>query len=312
MAEQTVLGVDFSGAQSDKNTWMTKGVLTNGVLRLSRPHRIKRNELAIFLQTLESDAVAALDFPFGVPLAFANFLAAGASTMPELWEAVARKEYDCFKKSLDHFVEGQRQEQQPLELIRCGDVHFDGPMSPLNIRMKAMTYHGMKMMHHLHKTDSSRWCIPPLNCPAWRDQATLLEVMPGVLLRFFDLPVSGYKQKTKTNPLTPKEVRQEIFEGLVAKAKMETGIAILNPELIKDECIGNDNALDSLVASVGAAMWAKRAKLGHSFREPDPGHAVGETASDSHRLKRVSPKVRDMVELEAARAEGWIYAPKKG
>lgn len=312
MAERTVVGVDFSGAQSDKNTWITRGVLGDDTLRIEPPYSIKRKGLKEFLQTLKGDVVAALDFPFGVPLAFAHSLAREASTMPELWDAVAKKGYDSFTKSLDNFVESQRQRQEPLELIRCGDVHFDGPMSPLNRRMKAMTYHGMKMLHHLHQADSSRWCIPPLKYPARPDHVTLLEVMPGVLLRFFDLPFSGYKQKTKTNPRTPKEVRQEIFKGLVVKATEEAGTPISNPELIKDSCIGDDNALDSLVAAVGAAMWAKRAKLGDSFREPDRCRTVRDAASDCHRLTRVSPEVRDMVELEAARLEGWIYAPRKG
>ena len=156
MSMVKIIGVDFSGAQSDKNTWITEGWLNGSALHIERCRSIKRNVLTDFLKTLGSNAVAALDFPFGVPLDFANVLAPGARTMPEVWAAVADKEYNQVDKLRHSFVERHG------EMIRRGDAHFGGPFSPLkavNPDMLPMTFHGMRMLHKLRKAG---FRVPPL------------------------------------------------------------------------------------------------------------------------------------------------------
>ena len=59
-----------------------------------------------------------------------------------------------------------------------------------------------------------------------------------------------------------------------------------NLERFKQCCLDSHDCLDSVVAAVVAALWAGRAEI---FRVPRPGGSDGE--------------------LEAARLEGWLYAP---
>ena len=71
----TIIGIDFSGARSDRNTWLTLGNLTDdGALLLDGAQSIRRADLYDLLPTVPTPAVAALDFPFGVPSQFASYL----------------------------------------------------------------------------------------------------------------------------------------------------------------------------------------------------------------------------------------------
>ena len=68
-----IFGVDFSGARSDQNTWLAQGVLDEAGLTLTFCRPVPRAELTQMLAETSGPAVAALDFPFGVPESFANF-----------------------------------------------------------------------------------------------------------------------------------------------------------------------------------------------------------------------------------------------
>ncbi len=297
MAETHILGVDFSGAQSDKNTWITEGWLTGGALHIERCRSIKRNVLTDFLKTLGSNAVAALDFPFGVPLDFANVLAPEAHTMPEVWAAVGDMCLDDFIDQRNRFVGDPRQG----ELLRAGDIHFPGCYSCLhdvNPNMVPMTYYGMKMLNKLRGFYGE---VPPLPKEG-RDGPVLLETMPGAILWSLKLPAknSGKSYKTAKDAL---ERRREILNGLGSQSGISLGD--LHDGFTK-MCLDNHDCLDSLVAAVGAAMWVQSQR---DFRIPDCKRTVAQVTVGSPRLPRVSPEVKDMVEVDAARMEGWIYAP---
>ena len=77
-------GVDFSGAKSDDRTWAARGVLDRRGLTLHECRPLRRAELAEMLASLPGGSVAALDFPFSVPQAFARFWQPGATRMPDL------------------------------------------------------------------------------------------------------------------------------------------------------------------------------------------------------------------------------------
>ena len=97
--------------------------------------------------------------------------------------------------------------------------------------------------------------------------------MPGALLRSLGLPFKGYKRGRDS-----ADRRIQILDNLAAAS----GIAIPNLGSVRPDCMSNDDCLDSVVAAVGAAMWAQdRAR----FRHPAPN------------------------ELDDARLEGWIYVP---
>ena len=89
----TIIGVDYSGAQADNNTWIARGLLNDdGVLRLDNAWPIPRAQLSTeLLINTAAPAVAAMDFPFGVPRAFAARLCGDLkpAVMPDVWQAIA-------------------------------------------------------------------------------------------------------------------------------------------------------------------------------------------------------------------------------
>ena len=298
MAETQVLGVDFSGAQSDKNTWITKGWLTGNALHIEYCRPIKRNDLTEFLKNLDGNAVAALDFPFGVPFDFARILTTQACTIPDVWAAVGDMCLDDFIDKRNEFVGDDRKK----ELLRAGDIHFPGCYSSLhdvNPNMVPMTFYGMKMLNQLREHHGE---VPPLPVEG-RGGPVLLETMPGAVLWSLKLPAKnrGKSYKTAQDAL---QRRKEILNGLGPRSGITLSYRDGN---ITKKCLENHDGLDSLVAAAGAAMWVQPQS---DFREPDCERTVEEVAAGSSRLSRASPKVRDMVEIQAARLEGWIYAPR--
>jgi len=291
MAERMVLGVDFSGRGTDNATWVTTGCLRGEVLevveccRMARKREKAHSELEKRLLKLAEqpdNAVIAMDFPFSLPRKFAVELSPRASTMPDVWHTVAEdiKEYHLFKKLCDSFV------VRHGEMMRRGDVNFGGPFSPLKtdgINMLPMTFYGMLMLHRLW-TSGKKFQIPPLllnntNAP------TLLETMPGVLLRNFELPAKNYKTKNQSNNNCPKDVREKILIGL--KEKFGRTLKISDHD--ERKCRDNADSLDSLVATIGAAMWA--------------------ISESQFLIPRKS--IPQSEEYDYAQIEGWIYAPRK-
>ena len=68
-----ILGVDFSGAQTDRNTWLARGSLRGNTLSFDSCRPVKRAKLTDELAKCAGPTVAALDFPFSVPREFARF-----------------------------------------------------------------------------------------------------------------------------------------------------------------------------------------------------------------------------------------------
>ena len=281
----TILGVDYSGAKADKNTWVTQGVWEDGVLTLESCQPLPRAALSELLASLPGTAVAALDFPFSVPESFARRWlpqAAEDLAMPQLWAAAAAMNFEEFLSLRDEFV------AQHGEPLRRGDLYLTECYSCLhktNPNMVPMTFRGMQMLDGLWRAGCR---VPPL---PGRDRAgpVLLESMPGAALRAFGLPYKGYKKGRCAFKL-----RRRILDGL----ETQSGVAVANLAEFSDCCIGNDDCLDSVVAAVAACLWAKDQGL---FRSPQdgPGEATrrGGTPDPAEN------------ELAAARLEGWIYAP---
>ena len=82
MSAIQIMGVDFSGAKGDNNTWLTRAVLEGTSLSLKEVRRVTRQELTETLAACAGPTVAALDFPFAPPKSFAAFWVPGCVTMP--------------------------------------------------------------------------------------------------------------------------------------------------------------------------------------------------------------------------------------
>jgi hypothetical protein len=304
MSERTIAGVDFSGAQSDNKTWITKGLLETedslelkkGSLLLLSCKSVSREELTKLLEELPCDAVAALDFPFSVPIAFSEFLERSNGEMPDLWQVAASMEREEFIAQRDEFV------KEYGELLRAGDLHVPGCYSCLhkaNPNMVPMTFHGMKMLDTLWEQTNCQ--VPPLEIPG-RDGAVLLEVMPGAALRAFQLPDKGYKGGQKAF-----EARLKILRGL----RRVSDVKVINLSDFHEECMFSDDALDSVAASVVAALWAMD-ESESAFKKPRGSRTVNEAFNEYKGKRKISPGVSCLTEEEAARKEGWIYVPKPG
>ena len=307
MAERTIVGVDFSGAGEDTdvgNTWITTGYietedtneLNRGMAILESCHPVSREKLAEKLKALPDDAVAALDFPFSVPIAFAEYLGHPESEMPVLWQAVSTiaGERDGFLARRDKFVEGNG------ELLRAGDLHVPGCYSCLhksNPNMVPMTFQGMRLLNKLWEKTTCQ--VPPLEVEG-HDGAVLLEVMPGAALEAYELPDKGYKGGQDA-----LNKRREILRGLCKNS----GVNVLDLHAFRDEAMFADHALDSIVAAVTAARWVMD-ESGNAFRKPSDSHTVAAALAKYKGKRSISPGIDQLTEKEAARQEGWIYVPK--
>ena len=294
MAERKIIGVDFSGAGKDNqvgNTWVTEGRFDADSLAIDNCYQISRTKLEKLLSGLPPDAVAALDFPFGVPQAFAKAEFDFEGTlMHEMWEKVSNKldnNPQYIKDMKDRL--GKKGELRKFnKLLRQSDsAHFPddafSPLNPASPQMFPMTFRGMKMLHALWTKTECK--VPPLDI-AGRAGPVLLETMPRLVLKSRGLPYENYKNNKGSNVLKNLANRQVIFKKLPLPDNF--GIVLRKLKDYRDLCVFNDDALDSIVAAVAAALWAKDKTL---FHRPEDHHD--------------NPAV-----LEAARRDGCIYAPK--
>ena len=286
MVATTIIGVDFSGAKAENKTWVTKCHLTAaGALVLDDARPIRRNALCELLTGIEIPAVVGMDFPFGLPRRFAEveFGCAGA-LMPEWWEVVAQR------PNLAEYIAAIRLRLRNGDLREFNNcqrqwdaAHFPGvaisPLHPAGPEMFPMTFYGMKMLHTLWTETNCQ--VPPLDCVD-RNGPVLLEVMPGAALRSQRLPHREYKDNKGRNPLRNLENRQAIL----ANVESRFGVALPNLQDYRDLFIFNDDALDSFIASIVAALWAMDEELFHR-----PEHH------------------QDPAVLAAAQREGCIYVP---
>ena len=280
--ETTILGVDFSGAKSDKNTWVTRGTLSGNSLEISSCEPTPRAELAILLGSAPKNTIAALDFPFSVPKEFSSYLLPSAEDMPELWNATANMEFQDFMALRDGFV------LEHGEPYRRGDLYFPECYSCLhkaNPNMVPMTFRGMQMLDGLWRSGCR---VPPLPNET-RTGPLLLESMPGAALRALGLPFKGYKKGQNALNL-----RRQILDGLGTMS----GVGLPNLSRFRDYCLESDDCLDSVAAAVAACLWNKDPTM---FRLPQDG-----PGDVSRRGGTPNPNEN---ELRTAQLEGWLYAP---
>ena len=259
MAEQTIVGVDFSGAKDEGKTWVAEGRLPSaGHLIIDRIQPFLRNDLLELLQHAPPSTVVALDFPFGLPKVFLESLGIHAATMKEVWHYIAAMSFNEYKNECKGFGTHPK---------RTGDKHYPVSLSALNSRLVPMTYRGIEMLHSLDKACLNRWCIPPLcSGEATVDRITLLEVMPGAFLSAIGLDwatVKGYKGADSL------DARDRVINRLAAYEE----IKVTNLLHFRTGFRANDDCLDSVVAALAAALWASDRQL---FLHP-----IGEELSDA-------------------------------
>jgi predicted nuclease with RNAse H fold len=265
-----IIGVDFSGAKPDNNTWVAQGYLDRQGLTLYRCAPASRAELVSQLLKLSNTAVVALDFPFSVPKAFARYWQPEAKSMVDLWTVTTSMDLRQFIARRDAFV---CQHGEPRRLCDTYYPEAFPVLHKVNPNLLPMTFYGMRMLARLWEAG----CVVPPLAPPDRGRTTLLEVMPGAALRALRLPFKGYKNGTRA-----MQLRQEVLEGL----EHRSSVAIENLEEFCRQCMDSHDCLDAIVAAVTACLWARDPTV---FRFPPVE----------------GPEGLDPVVL----LEGWIYVP---
>lgn len=298
----TIIGVDFSGAGSDSTvgkTWVTKGRFDGEELTIEEryPHPVSRVELEQLLRNLPVRSVVAMDFPFSVPIAFAESVGHSQSEMPALWNAAASMSLDEFKcKSRPY-----------SELLRVGDIAYTNAQPCLHYGrpvMVNMTFRGMQMLDKLWKT--GKFEILPLKPKKPNDQLpVLLEVMPGAALKLFGLPYTRYKDG---NDATEQQHRRRMRRRILENLEVASDVKLSNLDDIWEKCVEDQggDALDSLVASIVAARWAKSES---DFLHPT-NKIVDKLKRNARNKRQASQQALGMTECQSARQEGWIYLPQ--
>ena len=270
-----ILGVDFSGAAPDNNTWVAAGTLTHAGFELRECFPASRDQVVEMLLDLPAGSVAALDFPFSVPRPFADYWTPGAKDMTQLWAAAAAMESAGFMKLRDDFVS---QHGEPKREIDKSYTESYSCLHKANPNMVPMTFRGMQMLARLWPAGCD---VPPL--PSQNAGKTvLLEVMPGAILRSLGLPFKGYK-----NGKRRLELRQAILDGLPDLSPS----SLPNLQEFREACMASHDCLDSVVAALAAALWSTDPGL---FRTPSADGNPEDPLSLPDSILRL---------------EGWLYAP---
>ena len=238
----TLIGVDFSGAADDNATWIAMATLDDdGRIEWQTPFPIRRADLEQLLLTIDGPAVAALDFPFGLPADFAvtqGFIRWGEGLMDSC-DRMSTTDQAEFEQVARVYVAAYGEPRRASDAPPAFS-----PLHTTNPNMVPMTYHGMAMLGRLLAKARGRFRIPPLPANSARWQITLVELMPGQLLRARGDPGTGYKTGSNV-----QERRREIL------AVLEDWIAMELSEDIRTACMDSHDCLDAVVNLIGAWTW---------------------------------------------------------
>ena len=263
----TLIGVDFSGSQADNATWIAMAAVgDDGGIDWQIPFPIRRADLEQLLLTIDGPAVAALDFPFGLPVDFAvtqGFIRWGEGQMDSC-DRMSQIPQAEFEQVAREYVAAYGEPRRASDAAPAFS-----PLHTTNPNMVPMTYHGMAMLGRILARAQGRFHIPPIPANAARWDVTLVELMPGQLLRARGDRGVGYK-----NGVNSLQRRHEIL------SIVEEWIGSPLPEHVRLAGRANADCLDAVVNLAGALQW---------HRNPDAFHRP------------------DDVQRGFAHDEGWLY-----
>jgi hypothetical protein len=279
-AFSVVFGVDFSGAKrAGRTTWIARlDPDTSGagapftLVALDRLDRLagtaeRQPALARLVRLIaeSSDALWALDFPFGLPLE----LFPPRSRWPRQLALVREYAEDDYGLGLE-CVRRARSLGARMHIRRQTDVDARAPFDPYHYRIIYQTFYGMH----------------DVLAPFWRDPGTavlpfqyqglhvadraLVEACPASTLKRLGLPHQNYKQPAG-GPLTRRRrlTRRVILDGIAARTNID---ARARRVMMRDP--GGD-AIDAVLAALGAAQafaTVDHSAIARHRRYPREGH----------------------------------------
>jgi hypothetical protein len=247
-------GVDFSGDMRDpkEGTWLALLELKEERLAVVRLEATGRSGLEAQLRNpdaafLHAEAIG-LDFPFGIPIPFAEAILGGPFP-EEGWWAFARKLERTSRPA--YLIALQEFRDANGEIKRFTDERT-GAFSPLhrvNPDLGPMTYQGIRLIAE----ERSRYAVRPFESAKGR---LLLEVYPGASIRSLAIRASA-----------PGEKSDAVVSALAVAARLP--VTIEQPFLKR--CLMRRDALDAVVAARCAALAVLSGETDRTPEELAPG-----------------------------------------
>jgi hypothetical protein len=244
-------GVDYSGDMRDPReaTWLAIVELRDDRLRVIRLEPTGRHGLQGYLRdpdtSLMNVEAIGLDFPFGLPIDFAEKIMGGPFP-EEGWWALAKKLERVTRP--DYLVAVQEHRDELGESKRLTDERVSGfsPLHRVNPDLGPMTYHGIRMIAE----DRSRYAVKPFESAQGK---LLLEVYPGGYVKRLELPPGEGDGRDR---------RRLILNALGGLGYMPIELQ----ESMARSCLARRDALDAVIA---ARLSAVAVLSGEVERAPD-------------------------------------------
>jgi hypothetical protein len=276
----SVFGVDFSGARlAGRTTWVARLEPTRTGRRrrfalgsLDRLDRLagtaeRRPALdrLVGLITSSTDALWALDFPFGLPLE----LFPARSRWPRQLALVREYAADDYGLGLE-CVRRARALGDRLHIRRQTDVDARAPFDPYHYRIIYQTFYGMHDVLARLWSDALTAVLPFQYSALASANRVVVEACPGSTLKRLGLPHQNYKQPAG-GPLTRRRrlTRRVIIDGIEAIVRVTERHRRV---MMRDP--GGD-AIDAVLAAIGAAQafaTVDHAAIASHARYPREGH----------------------------------------
>jgi hypothetical protein len=266
LSEQLIAGVDFSGASKIPNdTWIAIGRLSGWQFQIVDIKKVGSHALSAELSRMHFAAVG-IDCPFSLPSEFIEFLAQQVPRRDfQSWQDLA--EFLVFVP-FDDFLESAKQfKKEPKRLTdKSTRAPAQSPLHRGNPSMIQMTYQGIRLLAAL---DPSKFSVLPFQEMS-AQRCAVIEVFPRDLLKFLELPDTGYKAKTKKEEEDVIKVRRQILDGLAElrerkNISFKEFVRLSVPKELERTALDSDHALDAVIASYITALFVSKPEL---FTEP--------------------------------------------
>ena len=235
IAYRMFAGVDYSGDMRDprKATWLAIVALQDERFRLTRLEATGRSGLQRYLRDPDSALMSVeaigLDFPFGLPLAFAESLLGGAFPK-EGWWGLVKKFEKLSRPSYLVALQEFRDAQGELKRLTDEKAEASSPLHRVGRDLGPTAYHGIRMIGE----DRSRYAVRPFENAQGK---LLLEVRPTAALR----------RLVAADEKTPLD---KVLSGL---SSLDSHPVELSPRFHR-LCLASREALHAVVAARCAAI----------------------------------------------------------
>ncbi len=238
-------------------TWFALAeLLEDGSLRVVRLEATGRLGLQSHLRDpdveIRRTEAIGLDFPFGLPLPFAESILGGPFP-DEGWWALARRlekmSYPEYLIALQEFRDAHGEVKRHTDEV----AHAFSPMHRVNPDMGPMTYHGIRMIAE----ERSRYAVRPFETAKGH---LLIEVYPGGALRRLGFRFHGAGEDEKAAAILPALRNAE-------NLPMEVD------EPFRRRCLESRDALDAVIAARCAAVAVITGEAERAPEELSPDRA---------------------------------------